>query len=100
MRRVALAVVGLVVVIAARVATAQDGDFAVDWWTVDGGGGTSTGGDFAVTGVIGQHDAAASSGDVYVLRGGFFSGAAPTPSPYEFEHSIPGVAKEIPHQQH
>ncbi len=31
--------------------------YAVDWFTIDSGGGTSTGGVFAVSGTIGQHDA-------------------------------------------
>jgi hypothetical protein len=32
--------------------------FEVSWWTVDGGGGVSSGGDFEVTGTIAQPDAA------------------------------------------
>jgi len=32
--------------------------FDVSWWTVDGGGGVSSGGGFEVTGTIGQPDAA------------------------------------------
>ena len=31
--------------------------YAIDWHTIDGGGGTSTGGVYAVSGTIGQHDA-------------------------------------------
>jgi hypothetical protein len=30
----------------------------LDWFTIDGGGGTSTGGVYAVSGTIGQPDAA------------------------------------------
>jgi hypothetical protein len=29
---------------------------SVDWFTIDGGGGTSTGGQFSVSGIIGQPD--------------------------------------------
>ena len=32
-------------------------DYAIDWHTIDGGGGTSTGGVYAVSGTIGQPDA-------------------------------------------
>ena len=32
-------------------------NIAVDWFTIDGGGGTSTGGVYSVSGTIGQPDA-------------------------------------------
>ncbi len=41
----------------ANAATATS--FEVSWWTVDGGGGVSSGGGFEVTGAIGQPDATA-----------------------------------------
>ena len=50
---------------------AQSYDIA--WWTMDGGGGSSTGGVFAVTGTIGQPDAGPMSGGTYTLSGGFWS---------------------------
>ena len=36
--------------------------YALDWSTIDGGGGTSTGGVYAVSGTIGQPDAGRMSG--------------------------------------
>jgi hypothetical protein len=42
------------VVFSVSTARAQ---FSIDWFTIDGGGGTSTGGVFSVTGTIGQPDA-------------------------------------------
>ena len=33
------------------------GDYAFDWHTIAGGGGTSTGGVYSVSGTVGQHDA-------------------------------------------
>ena len=54
--------------------------FFIDWFTIDGGGGTSTGGVFAVSGTIGQPDAGTMSGGNYSLSGGFW-GAMPTPLP-------------------
>jgi len=33
------------------------GDYEISWSTIDGGGGRSTGGDFALVGTIGQPDA-------------------------------------------
>ena len=47
-------------------------NFKIDWWTVDGGGGTSTGGVYALTGTIGQPDAGTLSGGNYTLQGGFW----------------------------
>ena len=46
----------------------------IDWWTIDGGGGTSTGGGFAVSGTIGQPDAGpVLSGGTFQLTGGFWA---------------------------
>ena len=53
------------------VAQAQ---YSLDWWTVDGGGGTSTGGVYSVSGTIGQPDAGLSmTGGVYSVTGGFWA---------------------------
>ncbi len=46
--------------------------YSIDWFTMDGGGGTSTGGVYAVSGTIGQPDAGTLSGGSYTLAGGFW----------------------------
>ena len=46
--------------------------YSIDWFTVDGGGGTSTGGVFSVSGTIGQPDAGTMSGGSFTLSGGFW----------------------------
>jgi hypothetical protein len=59
------------------VARAQSGsDYDLSWWTVDGGGGTSsTGGGYALGGTAGQPDVGASlTGGGYTLIGGFWRG--------------------------
>lgn len=48
-------------------------NYSIDWFTVDGGGGTSTGGVYAVSGTIGQPDAGVMSGGDYSVAGGFWS---------------------------
>ena len=48
------------------------GDYEISWSTIDGGGGTSSGGTYVLTGTIGQPDAARSSGGKYELLGGFW----------------------------
>lgn len=52
-----------------------EAQFAIDWFTLDGGGGASSGGAYTLAGTIGQPDAATSSGGSYTLQGGFWPGA-------------------------
>ena len=48
--------------------------YSVDWYKVAGGGGTSTGGTYAVSGTIGQPDASgAMTGGNYSVTGGFWA---------------------------
>ena len=47
--------------------------YSIDWFTIDGGGGTSTGGVYSVSGTIGQPDAGPTmSGGNYSVDGGFW----------------------------
>jgi len=55
--------------------------FSLDWFTIDGGGGTSTGGVYTVSGTIGQPDAGVMSGGNYTLVGGFWSIVAAIQTP-------------------
>ncbi len=48
--------------------------YILDWHTIDGGGGRSSGGPYVLTGTIGQPDAAYSAGGDYELLGGFWTG--------------------------
>ena len=56
----------------ALVGSARAQNYAIDWFTIDGGGGTSTGGVFSLSGTIGQPDAGTVSGGTYSLAGGFW----------------------------
>lgn len=48
--------------------------YSIDWHTIDGGGGTSTGGVYSVSGTIGQPDAGQTmTGGNYSLTGGFWA---------------------------
>jgi hypothetical protein len=47
--------------------------YSIDWYTIDGGGGTSTNGQYTLGGTIGQPDAGTMSGGNYALTGGFWS---------------------------
>src|SRR5215468_10857956 len=49
--------------------------YSIDWFTVDGGGGTSTAATYEVSGTTGQPDAGSSpelTGGAYSLAGGFW----------------------------
>lgn len=83
MRRVLL-LVALILASAAAVsvALAQSGPLEIAWSTIDGGGTTAAhGGDFVLSGSLGQADAGTSTGGVYALHGGFWGlhSAAPLP---------------------
>ncbi len=61
---------------------AVHGQYAVDWFTIDGGGGTSSGGVYSVSGSIGQPDRGATmSGGTFSLTGGFWSGVQMSGAP-------------------
>jgi hypothetical protein len=47
--------------------------YSIDWFTIDGGGGTSAGGNYSLSGTIGQPDAGVMTGGSYSLTGGFWS---------------------------
>ena len=54
--------------------SAQAQTYSIDWFKIAGGGGTSTGGVYTVSGTIGQHDAGGPLiGGNYSLTGGFWS---------------------------
>ena len=57
--------------LAAIAASAQN--YSIDWYKIAGGGGTSTGGTYTVSGTIGQPDAGTMSGGNYSLVGGFWA---------------------------
>ena len=64
-----IATVGIITVFATGVG------YSIPWWTIDGGGGTSSGSNYTVSGTIGQADTATMSGGNYAVSGGFWSGS-------------------------
>ncbi len=62
-------------------ANAPGQNYSIDWFTVDGGGGTSTGGVYVVSGTIGQPDAGKMSGGSFTLDGGFWGILAAVQTP-------------------
>lgn len=76
--KIILALLGLVL-INATSALAQN--YNIDWFTIDGGGGTSAGGVYSISGTIGQPDAGVSGGGNYSLIGGFWGAVIPVQQP-------------------
>jgi len=57
-----------------QLSTCHAQSYSVDWSKISGGGGTSTGGVYSVSGTIGQADASgAMSGGNYSVTGGFWA---------------------------
>ena len=67
--------------LALLAATASAQNYSIDWYTIDGGGGTSTGSVYSVSGTIGQPDAGRMTGGPYALEGGFWGIIAAVQTP-------------------
>ncbi|MFG0307351.1 MAG: GC-type dockerin domain-anchored protein [Phycisphaerales bacterium JB040] len=68
----------LVLSVAVESASAQP--YEITWYTIDGGGGTSSGGTYSLSGTIGQPDAAPPiSGGTYTVEPGFWPGVLLAP---------------------
>lgn len=65
--------------------------YDLSWHTMDGGGGTSSGGPYALSATIGQPDAGAMSGGEFALQGGFW--AAGSPAQPQFKVYLPTVVR-------
>jgi hypothetical protein len=70
MRRLFVTLLMAAGISSASTAFAQTYD--ISWHTIAGGGGTSSGGNYSVTGTIGQSAAGNLSGGAYSLTGGFW----------------------------
>ena len=69
--------VAIVLMVVAPKALAQD--LEIRWYTIDGGGGVSTGNGLTVSGTVGQPDAGVLSGGDLTLSGGFWAAGAEQP---------------------
>ena len=81
----------LITVFLSGAAAAGVLSYSLDWWTVDGGGGTATGGDYTLSGTVGQADANVLTGGEYTLSGGFWPGGE-TVVDYKYLH-LPLIMK-------
>jgi hypothetical protein len=74
--QVAWFALALIVLLLATSVALGLGGYDLFWFTVDGGGGTSSGGTFVLYGTAGQFDAGGMSGGPYSLSGGYWASAA------------------------
>lgn len=74
MKKAAITVLALIFCTCA-LAQSVGGEFEIRSYTIDGGGGHSSGGNFTLTGTIGQHDASSqsSTGGDFISSGGFWA---------------------------
>ncbi len=65
---------GVVLAVGLLLVFVAQAQVAIDWHTLDDGGGTSTGGIYEISGTIGQSDAGATiQGGAVALQGGFWA---------------------------
>lgn len=76
-----------------EVASANGSTYKLGWWTVDGGGNVSRGGEYALMGTTGQPDAGVLAGSGYTLSGGFWGRAGPAAVPGDHFVYLPLVLK-------
>lgn len=68
------AINALTITLGALLANSALADYSIGWFTLDGGGGTSGGGSYSLSGTVGQPDAGTLTGGNYTLAGGFWGG--------------------------
>ncbi len=59
-----------------EILAAPNAGYEITWYTVDGGGGTLSGGVYTLNGTVGQPDAGTLIGGSYTLDGGYWTGGA------------------------
>lgn len=80
-KRTTLATMLLLLAGAAVAAAQVGGGLDLSWSSFDGGGATSTGGAWSLSGTIGQPDAGAGSGGTFSVTTGFWAASLVTPEP-------------------
>jgi hypothetical protein len=75
MRNTFIIVLFICVIFGQEILAGSGGPYVLEWTTIDAGGGTSSGGEYTLTGTIGQHDAGTlMTGENFSLTGGFWPG--------------------------
>lgn len=72
-RRLCPTLMALSILLGCTLTAVNAQNYAIAWFTIDGGGGTSSGGAYSLSGTIGQPEAGMMTGGSYTLQGGFWS---------------------------
>jgi len=84
----------LIVIGATALASAKEsGGLSISWWTVDGGGGTSYGESYSLSGTTGQPDNRQMTGGAYTLEGGFWNNQIQGISPLTQNSYLPLITR-------
>jgi len=80
---VLMTLLGMALLFTSAPALAQEiaAVFDIGWWTVDNGGGSSSGSVYSIDGTLGQPDAGVLTGGSYSISGGFWGAASPDAPP-------------------
>src|SRR4051812_14984184 len=84
--------IALALVVASRVLA--QGGIALLNWTVDGGGGMSSGAPYALSATIGQPDASVLAGGNFRLSGGFWSAEEAEPTQDQETLFLPAITTQ------
>lgn len=74
MKQTILFILLIVLVAAASLTLAQANPISLSWWTADGGGGVSRGGQYTLSATTGQPDAGEMGNGRYTLLSGYWDG--------------------------
>jgi len=92
LRKLRIILTAIVLLLLTLPVLAQSGgEYDLSWSTVDGGGGSSTGSVYSLSGTAGQMDAGMMSGKGFTLKGGFWLGGEL--EPYLYELFLPLIVK-------
>lgn len=88
-----LIIITLLFLLATPAALAQGNGYDLSWWTVDSGGGSSSGGSYSLNSSIGQAEPGTFSGGGYLLSGGFWFGQGAAAETGQVKVYLPLVLK-------
>lgn len=75
MKKYTLWIILILVLLTVSISLASGGNnYTLTWWTADGGGSVSTGGNYALQGTVGQPDAGEMVNGRYTLQSGYWNG--------------------------
>ncbi len=80
MKRILMAATAVALLLVSAWFVSAAGTYDLSWFTIDGGGGSSGGGSYSLSGTIGQPDVGNMQGGSFGLEGGFWGGVCTFPA--------------------